>query len=132
MDLQKSSELYAHTGSKSNISQVYCACPLMTVRYHKRERPGYVVHVDVTGNSWRWLKLKILITEDVWLISRNLSMTAEFQVWHVYVSVYCKHEFVCSSPFSNAGCSGLHSMLIRLQKSRNIKNFPPDYMDHIS
>ena len=28
-----------------------CACPLMTVRYHKRERPGYLVHVDVTGNS---------------------------------------------------------------------------------
>lgn len=41
-----------HTQTLNQISaKCTCACPLMTVRYHKRERAGYVVHVDVTGNS---------------------------------------------------------------------------------
>ena len=50
-------------------------------------------------------------------------------VWHVWcLSVYCKHEFVFSSPFF---ISWLHSMLIRLKKSRNIKNFSAVCMDHM-
>ena len=127
MVLQKSSELYVHIGSKSNITQVYLCVPVDDSAISQKRTAW------VSCSCWRHRKqLTLAETEDSHNGRYFIGITQPFYdswVWHVWcLSVYCKHEFVFSSPFF---ISWLHSMLIRLKKSRNIKNFSAVCMDHM-